>query len=142
MKNFVGIITGCNSLAGIGRAPAYSITKKNPKVIYVMDIIDSNLSNLAEDIIDTTGVKCIPKRMDASSDEDTRSVIAEALKKYSRHDFYYASAATNIKYGVFAAIKYALAAMEQTSLQKPKSGGSIVATASSKIKKISSHTIC
>lgn len=57
-----------------------------------MDIIDSNLSNLAEDIIDTTGVKCIPKRMDASSDEDTRSVIAEALKKYSRHDFYYASA--------------------------------------------------
>ncbi|KAI8062033.1 hypothetical protein BDF21DRAFT_455568 [Thamnidium elegans] len=149
MENFVGIITGCNSLAGIGRASAYSIAKRNPKIIYVTDINDSNLFTLAKDITKTTSVECIPKRMDASSDEDIQSVIAEAMKEYGRLDFYYANAGigngtaltehtkdmftklmTINCWSVFAAIKYASAAMEQTSTQKPKSGGSIVATAS------------
>lgn len=85
-KNILSSVNVCS------HAFAYSIAKTSPTVIYVMDINDSNLSNLAENIIDTTGVKCIPKRMDASSEKDIQSVIAGALKKYSRPDFYYASA--------------------------------------------------
>ncbi|GAA5795958.1 hypothetical protein HPULCUR_001323 [Helicostylum pulchrum] len=74
------------------RASAYVIAKKSPVIIYVTDINDSNLSNLAQNITKTTGAECIPKRMDASSDEDIQSIIAEALKKYGRLDFYYANA--------------------------------------------------
>ncbi|GAA5795957.1 hypothetical protein EDC94DRAFT_697132 [Helicostylum pulchrum] len=149
MENFVGIITGCNSLTGIGRATAYSISKKNPKAIYVTDIKDSDLATLAEEITKTTGVECIAKLVDASSDEDVKGVIDDAIKKYDRLDFYFANAGIgNAKsmaeqtkevfletmtinaWSVFAAVKYASAAMEHTSSQKPKSAGSIVATAS------------
>ncbi|KAI8062034.1 hypothetical protein BDF21DRAFT_467154 [Thamnidium elegans] len=149
MENFVGIITGCNALTGIGRATAYSIAKKNPKAIYVTDIKDSDLSTLAKDITNTTGVECIAKSVDASSDEDIKGVIDDAMKRYGRLDFFYANAGignaksmaeqtkevftemmVNNTWSVFAAVKYASAAMEITSSEKPKSAGSIVATAS------------
>ncbi|KAG2195848.1 hypothetical protein INT47_012389 [Mucor saturninus] len=149
MDSFVCIITGCNSLTGIGRASAYAFAKKTPKVIYVTDVHDNNLATLSEDITKTTGVACIPKVVDASSDKDIQAVIDDALEKYGRLDVFFANAgvggnhpmATQTMEGflemmrintwsVFAAIKYASVAMEKTSEDKIKSGGSIIATAS------------
>ncbi|KAG2194779.1 hypothetical protein INT46_011233 [Mucor plumbeus] len=149
MKDLVCIITGANSLTGIGRAAVYAFAKKNARVIYATDIFDEHLVSLAEDVFKTTGVECIPKRMDASSDDDIQDVISEALKKFGRLDVYFANAGiagahpmkTETKdeflnmmrvnsWSVYAAIKYASEAMEKTSEEKPVSSGSIIATAS------------
>ncbi|KAI8645113.1 hypothetical protein BD408DRAFT_362028 [Parasitella parasitica] len=149
MDNLVCIITGANSLTGIGRAAVYAFAKKNVRAIYATDIYDEHLATLAEDVSNSTGVECIPKRMDASSDDDIKDVIAEAMAKFGRLDVYFANAGiagahpmkTETKeeflnmmcvnsWSVYAAIKYASEAMEQTSTEKPQSSGSIIATAS------------
>lgn len=74
------------------RATAYAFAKKNPKAIYVTDLAENNLADLAKDITEKTGVDCIPKRVDASSDEDIKSVIADAMEKYGRLDVFFANA--------------------------------------------------
>ncbi|KAL7309258.1 hypothetical protein PS15m_011365 [Mucor circinelloides] len=149
MDNLVCIVTGANSLTGIGRAAVYAFAKKNARVIYATDIFDENLASLAQDVHQTTGVECIPKRMDASSDDDIQDVIADAMAKFGRLDVYFANAGiagphpmkTETKdeflnmmrvnsWSVYAAIKYASEAMEKTSAEKPTSSGSIIATAS------------
>ncbi|CEP06897.1 hypothetical protein [Parasitella parasitica] len=150
MENLVCIITGANSLTGIGRAAVYAFAKKNARAIYATDIYDEHLASLAEDIYKSTGVECIPKRMDASSDDDIQDVIAEAITKFGRLDVFFANAGiagphpmkTETKdeflkmmcsvpiNSVYAAIKYASEAMEKTSEEKPQSSGSIIATAS------------
>jgi len=48
--------------------------------------------SLAEDIYKTTGVECIPKHMDASSDDDIQAVIGDAMAKFGRLDVYFANA--------------------------------------------------
>lgn len=149
MDGFVCIITGANSMTGIGRATAYAFAKKTPKAIYVTDLAEDNLVELAKDITEKTGVDCIPKKVDAASDEDIKSVIADAMEKYGRLDVFFANAgiatppslADETKEGflhvmhvnswsVFAAIKYASEAMQKTSAEKPAGSGSIIATAS------------
>lgn len=74
------------------RSAVYAFAKKNARVIYATDIFDENLASLAEDVYKTTGVECIPKRMDASSDDDIQDVIADALAKFGRLDVYFANA--------------------------------------------------
>lgn len=74
------------------RASAYAFAKKNAKAIYVTDLNDSNLAALAQDITKTTGVDCIPKRVDAADDDDIQGVIADALEKYGRLDVFFANA--------------------------------------------------
>lgn len=74
------------------RASAYAFAKKTPKVIYVTDIHDNNLATLSGDITKTTGVACIPKVVDASSDKDIQAVIDDALEKYGRLDVFFANA--------------------------------------------------
>ncbi|CAO3654082.1 unnamed protein product [Mucor hiemalis] len=149
MDGFVCIITGANSMTGIGRATAYAFAKKNPKAIYVTDLAENNLADLAKDITEKTGVDCIPKRVDASSDEDIKSVIADAMEKYGRLDVFFANAGIATfhsmveetkeaflhimqvnSWSVFAAIKYASEAMQKTSAEKTVGSGSIIATAS------------
>ncbi|KAI8379055.1 NAD-binding protein [Radiomyces spectabilis] len=148
MDHFVCIITGANSLSGIGRATAYEFAKRKPQAIYVVDLFDDNLAELANDITGR-GVECIPKKMDASCDEEIQNVIEEVLQKYGRLDVFFANAGVAIPgaleeetrekflstmtinaWSVFAAIKYASIAMEKVSATKKQGGGSIIATAS------------
>ncbi|KAI9351933.1 NAD-P-binding protein [Pilaira anomala] len=149
MDGYVCIITGANSLTGIGRASAYSFAKLNAKAIYVTDLHDNNLASLAENVKETTGVDCIPMKMDASCDEDILAVIEAAMEKYGRLDVFFANAGvagrhpfvTQTKeaflemmsvnaWSVFAAVKYASIAMEKTSEEKKVGGGAIICTAS------------
>ncbi|KAI8969970.1 hypothetical protein BDF20DRAFT_825824 [Mycotypha africana] len=149
MDGLVCIITGANSLSGIGRATAFAFAKKKARAIYVTDINGDHLVPLAEEITSTTGVECIPKCMDAAADKDIQNVIADALGTFGRLDVFFANAgvagrhpmATETSeaflnmmrvnaWSVYAAIKYASVAMEKTSTEKTKSGGSIIATAS------------
>lgn len=74
------------------RASAYSFAKLNAKAIYVTDLNDNNLASLAEDVKETTGVDCIPMKMDASCDEDILAVIDAAMEKYGRLDVFFANA--------------------------------------------------
>jgi len=74
------------------RAAVYAFAKKNARAIYATDIFDENLASLAQDVHQTTGVECIPKRMDASSDDDIQDVIADAMAKFGRLDVYFANA--------------------------------------------------
>ncbi|KAL9549895.1 hypothetical protein MBANPS3_004998 [Mucor bainieri] len=149
MDNLVCIVTGANSLTGIGRAAVYAFAKKNARAIYATDISDDNLASLAEEVHRKTGVECIPKRMDASSDDDIQAVIRDAMTRFGRLDVYFANAGIagphpmktetqdeflNMmrvnSWSVYAAIKYASEAMQMTSADKPNSNGSIIATAS------------
>ncbi|KAF1807592.1 hypothetical protein FB192DRAFT_1442975 [Mucor lusitanicus] len=149
LDNLVCIITGANSLTGIGRAAVYAFAKKNARAIYATDISEENLASLAEDVYKTTGVECIPKRMDASSDHDIQAVIGDAMARFGRLDVYFANAGIagphpmktetqdeflNMMrvnaWSVYAAIKYASEAMKKTCEGKPTSSGSIIATAS------------
>ncbi|GAA5795959.1 hypothetical protein EDC94DRAFT_619854 [Helicostylum pulchrum] len=149
MEGYVCIITGANSLTGIGRAAAYSFAKMNAKAIYVTDIKDSDLYTLAEDVKATTGVDCIGMKADASCDEDILAIINAAMDKYGRLDVFFANAGVAGRHpfvsqtkeaymemmsvnawSAFAACKYASIAMQKTSEEKPVSGGAIICNAS------------
>ncbi|KAI9481113.1 MAG: hypothetical protein EXX96DRAFT_522699 [Benjaminiella poitrasii] len=149
LNNLICIVTGANSLTGIGRAAVYALAQKGARAIYATDIYDNHLVDLANDITKSTGVACHAKRVDASNDEDVKAVISDALDTYGRLDVFFANAGvggahpmeTETKdafmdmirintWSVYAAIKYASEAMKKTSIDKPESGGSIIATAS------------
>jgi NADP-dependent 3-hydroxy acid dehydrogenase YdfG len=68
------------------------LAKKAPKAIYVTDISDNNLKDLADDITKTTGVECIPRRVDAASEKDIQAVVSHALEHYGRLDVFFANA--------------------------------------------------
>ncbi|KAI8342916.1 hypothetical protein BC941DRAFT_498057 [Chlamydoabsidia padenii] len=149
MENYVVIITGANSSSGIGWATALEMAKKQPKAIYVTDIRDDQLAVLAKKLQDDYNVDGIARKVDASSEDDVKSVVDEALATYGRLDVFFANAgictlgrldnetkADFLKiievntWSVFAAIQQASVAMEKTSETKLSSGGSIIANAS------------
>ncbi|CAO3594294.1 unnamed protein product [Absidia cylindrospora] len=146
MENYVIIVTGANSSSGIG---AVEMAKKQPKAIYVTDIRDDQLHELAKTLQDEYKVDAIARKVDASSEDDVKAVVDEALATYGRLDVFFANAgicmlgrlhnetkADFLKtmevnaWSVFTAIQHASAAMEKTSDTKQASGGSIIANAS------------
>ncbi|KAI7905612.1 uncharacterized protein BX663DRAFT_287832 [Cokeromyces recurvatus] len=149
LNNLVCIVTGANSLNGIGRAAVYALARKGARAIYATDIDTTHLDSLADAVYKDIGVVCHARYMDASSDKDIQDVISNALDTYGRLDVFFANAgvagahpmATETEeefmemirintWSVYAAIKYASKAMQRTSKEKPESGGSIIATAS------------
>ncbi|KAI8086617.1 uncharacterized protein BX664DRAFT_336326 [Halteromyces radiatus] len=149
MENNVIIITGTNSPSGIGWATAIEIAKKQPKAIYVTDIRDDQLHVLAQTLREQYNVDGIARIVDASSSEQVKAVVDEAISTYGRLDVFFANAAivslarlheetkTDFlktmevnTWSVFTAIQYASTAMEKTSETKKVSGGSIIATSS------------
>ncbi|KAI8095099.1 uncharacterized protein B0P05DRAFT_524684 [Gilbertella persicaria] len=149
MNDFVCIVTGANSLAGIGRAAVFSLAQKGVRAIYATDINKDHLDTLAQEIKATTHVECIPYLVDASSEKDIQAVISDALDRFGRLDVFFANAGvahpqrmnteteeTFLRvmrinaWSVYAAIRNASEAMSKTSDKKPIGGGSIIATAS------------
>lgn len=88
----ISVLANKHYLKYNSRATVFAFAKKNPKAIYATDINDENLADLAKDIKESTGVDCISKRVDASSDEDIKGVIANALETYGRLDVFFANA--------------------------------------------------
>ncbi|ORX58993.1 NAD(P)-binding protein [Hesseltinella vesiculosa] len=149
MKDKVCIITGADSLLGIGRASALALARRGPKAIYVTDLYNNHLDDLAKEVR-SLGVECIAKEVDAASEATVKALVQEAMDTYGRLDVFFANAGvasgtllhaedeesfmTMMKINAlsaFLAIKYGSLAMKETGKGgKEASGGSIICTAS------------
>ncbi|KAI9492307.1 hypothetical protein BDB00DRAFT_765665 [Zychaea mexicana] len=152
LKDKVCIVTGANSIRGIGRASVYALAKRGPKAIFATDLQDENLKELARDIEkQNPGVICIARTVDAASTAGVTGVINEAMEKFGRLDVFFANAGISTPYArlqdeteasfmkilrvnslsAFLALKFAGTAMQETGKGgKEFSGGSIICTAS------------
>ncbi|OTA99852.1 hypothetical protein M426DRAFT_324744 [Hypoxylon sp. CI-4A] len=147
----VVIITGANSLLGIGRASAHQFAENGARAVYICDFDDTHLAaHKAEIHALHPGVDVHARRFDAADETAVREVVDHALKTYGRLDVFFANAGvvgpyatfagfdkaqfmrvldTNVA-SVFLAAKYAAPAMQRTSPNKPSPAGSIIGTAS------------
>ncbi|CAG8573584.1 2725_t:CDS:10 [Funneliformis caledonium] len=146
----VCIITGAASEKGIGRATAWAFAKNGAKAIYVTDYLEDLLPQLAKEIqTKYPKVTVISRKLDAASEDDVKSTVDDAIKRFGRLDVFFANAGilginkihdlvpskfmevmrVNVL-SVFLAIKHASTAMKITGNDKKQSGGSIIATAS------------
>ncbi|KAI9249201.1 hypothetical protein BDA99DRAFT_223420 [Phascolomyces articulosus] len=152
LKDKVCIVTGANSVRGIGRATVYALAKRGPKVIFATDLRGDNLEELARDIeMRYPNVACIPRQFDAASTEGVTNIVAEAMEFFGRLDVFFANAGVSANHlllqeadeasfmevvrvnslSAFLALKHAGKAMQQTGKGgKEVSGGSIICTAS------------
>ncbi|KAK0662533.1 hypothetical protein QBC41DRAFT_28367 [Cercophora samala] len=147
----VVIITGANSLLGIGRASAHQFAQNGAKAVYICDFDSSNLAaHKAELNTLYPSVDIHTRQFDAANEPDIVEVITHALNSYGRLDVFFANAGTigpntvftNVdpsgfmetmrinSLSVFLAAKHAAPAMQKTCAAKPTPGGSIIATAS------------
>ncbi|KAF2461196.1 dehydrogenase with different specificitie [Lineolata rhizophorae] len=149
-KDKVVIITGANSLLGIGRAAAHQFSRNGARAVFVCDFASTHLDAHACEIRSLyAGVDVHARRFDAADEDAVRSVVDEAVEMYGRLDVFFANAgvATGRVFGdvsaedfmktlrvnalsVFLAVKYASKAMQRTSASKLQPGGSIIGTAS------------
>lgn len=150
LQGKVAIITGCNSVLGIGRATAHQFACNGVRALYICDFDGSNLPQLQSELKKSYGVEVHVQVFDASNEEAVKLVVDTAIANYGRLDVFFANAGilgahmpvTDIPLdqfmwtikvnvaSVFLAVKYAAQAMKKTSADKPVSGGSIIATAS------------
>ncbi|KAK0741858.1 hypothetical protein B0T21DRAFT_120884 [Apiosordaria backusii] len=147
----VVIITGANSILGIGRASAHQYAQNGARAVYICDYDDSNLAaHKAELNTLYPSVDIHTRQFDAADEKAVVEVITDALTRYGRLDVFFANAGTigpNSLFtdvepadfmntmrvnslSVFLAAKHASPAMRKTSSEKPNPGGSIIATAS------------
>ncbi|TPX31354.1 hypothetical protein SmJEL517_g05284 [Synchytrium microbalum] len=146
----VCIITGCNSAIGIGAASALYFAKSSAAAIYITDVNTSNLPALASLITKNyKQTKVHIQKVDSGNPKDVASVVDAALAEYGRLDVFFANAGVPGQgygfdvteqdfmevmrvnaYGPFLGIKEGSRGMLVTSASKPKSGGSIIMTAS------------
>jgi NAD(P)-dependent dehydrogenase (short-subunit alcohol dehydrogenase family) len=150
VKDKVIIITGANSVIGIGRATAHQFARHGAKAIYVCDFSSSHLDLHKRELNSLyPNVDIHTRTFDAADETSVKNVVQEAVDKYGRLDVFFANAGissgkvfweedsagfmnvmkTNAL-SVFLAAKYASRAMLKTSDAKPYPSGSIIATAS------------
>lgn len=160
-KQLVGkvcIITGCDSVLGIGRASAYLFAANGAKAIYICDYADTHLSSHETEIKKLyPGVDVYARKFDAADEEGVKAVVGEAVERYGHLDVFFANAGIigakdkktkrvklmgDIEAGefmetlrvntlsAFLAVKHASKAMILSHPDKPAPGGSIIATAS------------
>lgn len=147
----VVIITGANSILGIGRASAHQFAQNGAKAVYICDYDDSNLEAHKQEIQTAwPQVDVHARQFDAADEKAVQEVVDDALRRYGRLDVFFANAGiigpmamfTEVdadefmdtlrvnSLGVFLAAKYAAPAMQKTSAEKPHPSGSIIGTAS------------
>ncbi|CCG83862.1 protein of unknown function [Taphrina deformans PYCC 5710] len=146
----VCIITGTNSIIGIGAATAKLFCARGAKAVYVCDYESNNLSDLKSQLNKKyPATDVIVREFDAADEAALKDCIQHATDTYGRLDIFFANAGIvtmNLvqnadaedfmntmrvnALSVFLAIKHASDAMKVTSAAKPVSSGSILATAS------------
>ncbi|KAF1941817.1 NAD(P)-binding protein [Clathrospora elynae] len=150
VKGKVIIVTGANSIIGIGRASARQFARHGALAIYLCDFSTSHLDTHKRELEALyPAVSIHTKQFDAADEDAVKAICQEALDTYGRLDIFFANAGissgkvfweedskgfmnvmrTNAL-SVFLAAKYASRAMLQTSAPKPYPSGSIIATAS------------
>ncbi|KAK1772340.1 hypothetical protein QBC33DRAFT_574961 [Phialemonium atrogriseum] len=147
----VVIITGANSILGIGRAAAHQFAQNGARAVYVCDFDAANLETHKREIkASWPDVDVHTRRFDAADEGAVKEVVDDALRRYGRLDVFFANAGTIGPHalftdigaddfmetlrvntlGVFLAAKHAAPAMQRTSPGKDKASGSIIMTAS------------
>ncbi|KAF7122653.1 hypothetical protein CNMCM5793_000763 [Aspergillus hiratsukae] len=151
VKDKVVIVTGANSVAGIGRASAHQYAHNGAKAVYLCDFTDTHLATHKREIESLyPGVEVQIRKFDAAEEDAVKAVVDDAIARYGRLDVFFANAGivgqpkvfTEITgdefartlrvntIGVFLAVKYAALGMKVTSAAKPYPSGSIICTAS------------
>ncbi|KAI0431371.1 putative 3-oxoacyl-reductase FabG [Xylaria sp. FL1042] len=147
----VVIITGTNSIMGIGRAAAHLFAEAGAKAVYICDYDSSNLETHKREITSLyPAVNIHVRQFDAADEKAVKAVVDHAIESYGRLDVFFANAGiigplaaftdiskedfmkvidTNTA-SVFLAAKYAAPAMMKTSSEKTSASGSIIGTAS------------
>ncbi|UPX10698.1 uncharacterized protein EKO05_0001340 [Ascochyta rabiei] len=150
VKDKVIIVTGANSLIGIGRASAHQFARHGSRALYLCDFDKSNLDLHKRELASLyPSVEVHTRQFDAADEAAVKAVVQEAVDMYGRLDVFFANAGissgklfweedsegfmkvmrTNAL-SVFLAAKYGSLAMRKTSPEKPYPGGSIIGTAS------------
>jgi len=151
VKGKVVIVTGTNSVLGIGRASAHQFAQNGARAVYICDFNNSNLETHKRELASLyPDVEVHTRTFDASDEEAVKAVVNDAVKRYGRLDIFFANAGiigqpkifseitaeeflntlkTNVV-SVHLAAKYGSAAMMITSPEKKFPSGSIIATAS------------
>ncbi|KAI1438929.1 putative 3-oxoacyl-reductase FabG [Xylaria sp. CBS 124048] len=147
----VVIVTGANSILGIGRAAAHLFAESGAKAVYICDYDGTNLQTHKREINSLyPGVDVHVREFDAADEKAVKAVVDHAIETYGRLDVFFANAGiigapkifmdiskeeymktmdTNTA-SVFLAAKYAAPAMMKTSSEKEVPSGSIIGTAS------------
>ncbi|KAH8678208.1 hypothetical protein BX600DRAFT_146988 [Xylariales sp. PMI_506] len=147
----VAIITGANSILGIGRASAHAFAESGAKAIYICDYASDNLETHKREIASLyPNVEVHTRQFDAADESAVKEVVDDAVARYGRLDVFFANAGVigqNTSFAsttkddfmkvmetnsasVWLAAKHAAPAMAKTSSDKPTSSGSIIGTAS------------
>ncbi|KAI6081512.1 NAD(P)-binding protein [Hypoxylon rubiginosum] len=147
----VVIVTGANSILGIGRASAHQFAENGARAVYICDYDDTNLATHKREIESLyPAVDVHVHKFDAADEKAVKAVVDHAINTYGRLDVFFANAGIVGKYAMFAdfekdefmkvfdtnvasvflAAKYAAPAMQKTSESKPTPSGSIIGTAS------------
>ncbi|KAK4101101.1 NAD(P)-binding protein [Parathielavia hyrcaniae] len=148
----VVIITGANSILGIGRAAAHQFAEHGAKAVYICDYDGTHLEAHKREINALwPQVDVHTRQIDAADEKAVKEVVDDAVKRYGRLDVFFANAGVvgpHALFGdidaadfmdvlrvntlsVFLAAKHAAPAMQLTSHPaKPAASGSIIATAS------------
>ncbi|KAJ9138596.1 NAD(P)-binding protein [Pleurostoma richardsiae] len=151
MTGKVVIITGANSLLGIGRASAHQFAQNGARAIYICDYDDEYLGFHEREIKSLyPEVEIHTRKFDAADEKSVAEVVADAVRRYGRLDVFFANAGiigphaafTDVEeedfmrtlrvntLGAFLAAKHAAPAMMKRSPEKEKGSGSILMTAS------------
>ncbi|KAI0388825.1 putative 3-oxoacyl-reductase FabG [Xylariaceae sp. FL0594] len=147
----VVIITGANSILGIGRATAHLFAEAGARAVYICDFDESNLAAQRRELGALyPAVNVHARRFDAADEEAVRAVVDDAVARYGRLDVFFANAGVVGRHAaftdiskedfmkvletntasVFLAAKYGAPAMMKTCPEKASAGGSIIGTAS------------
>lgn len=140
LQGKVAIVTG--AAGGIGSATCRRFAEEGCSVVCV-DRSSDPLSQLVEEITNSTGAPALAVTADVSSDEGNRAAVAAANDNFGGLDIFHANAATQIMnrleatafddwstqfrtnlYGVASGFRHALPAL------RARGGGSLIATAS------------
>lgn len=146
----VGIVTGTNSLRGIGYASARAFAKESAAHLYLLDPFDDNAAEVKKSLRQSyPDVKVTIVKGDSSDDKVVSSLCDRVLDEEGRLDIYYANGGISpwkmlsdlslddlmsvIKINTgsaFLGLKYGSKAMAVTSPKKSDSSGSVIFTAS------------
>ncbi|KAH9896331.1 3-oxoacyl-acyl carrier protein reductase [Xylariomycetidae sp. FL2044] len=151
LEGKVVIITGANSILGIGRASAMHFAENGAKALWLCDYDSKYLETHKCEIKSLFPAVDVHVRcFDAADETAVKAVVDEAIETYNRLDVFFANAGvvgpmapfdgmgkdefmkvmdTNVA-SVWLAAKYAAPAMTRTSKEKRSSSGSIIGTAS------------
>lgn len=147
----VAIVTGANSVIGIGRATVHQFAQHGARAIYICDWITENLETHKRELKELyPDVDVHTVKLDVGDEEAVKKVVDDAVQKYGRLDIMFANAGVvgargtfetidTKQYmdtmrvnslGVFLCAKYGAIAMKTTSAEKKFPSGSIIVTAS------------